>query len=219
MRGYFSLTFYIYYSGIFSFLQISFCSFRFRNGGFYFVFSLTFYIYYSEILFDFQILFCFCLTMRRRNLTFKVKFLLKIFLIFLFFHSFFKKIWLFLLNFWPRPAENKRKRSFSEAEIKRSSFAARENTIAAPLQLPKRSFFVAPAIWQGTRHDDRVCCANANICSYTVYCIQYTVYCILYTRLKILNCQKIQIIQTTPVYTSPRKLIIGIVKDWKIYYI
>ena len=99
MRGYFSLTFYIYYSGIFSFLQISFCSFRFRNGGFYFVFSLTFYIYYSEILFDFQILFCFCLTMRRQNLTFKVKFLLKIFLNFYFY------------------------RSFSEAEIKRSSLA------------------------------------------------------------------------------------------------
>ena len=92
MRGYFSLTFYIYYSGIFSFLQISFCSFRFRNGGFYFVFSLTFYIYYSEILFDFQILFCFCLTMRRRNLTFKVKFLLKIFLNFYFYRSFFEKI-------------------------------------------------------------------------------------------------------------------------------
>ena len=57
MRGYFSLTFYIYYSGIFSFLQIFFCPFRFRNGGFYFVFSLTFYIYYSENLIEFQILF------------------------------------------------------------------------------------------------------------------------------------------------------------------
>ena len=92
MRGYFSLTFYIYYTRIFRTFQIILFSFRAEGRSFLFYSSLTFYIYYSEILSDFQILFCFCLTMRRQNLTFKVKFLLKNFLIFYFFAAFLKKI-------------------------------------------------------------------------------------------------------------------------------
>ena len=65
LRGYFSLTFYIYYTGVFRTFQI-FCSYFLRESGevarfsrfTFFSFSLTFYIYYSGILFEFQIIFC-----------------------------------------------------------------------------------------------------------------------------------------------------------------
>jgi hypothetical protein len=52
----------------------------------------------------------------------------------------------FFVKFRAQPGEKRRKRSFSEAEIKRSSFAARENPVAAAFAAPKRSFFAASAI-------------------------------------------------------------------------